>query len=139
MRSIEIRHYTKNGIKLVDVELGNADKFVTLHEQDLDELLSLGATLPWKWRQEMAWFRNDYKDVNVARTLLNLDAGKAVRYRNSHSLDLTRGNLLVVNCMSKYNSRALLKKPRYNRPPRCAVRHVYLDEQANEPEIKEDN
>jgi hypothetical protein len=77
----------------------------------------------------MVWCRNNYKDVNIARLLLNLDAGKVVRYRNGNGLDLTRGNLLVVNCMSKYRTRALMK--RGNPKQRCEIKHIYEEEKVS--------
>jgi hypothetical protein len=48
MKAIEVKHFIKDGIKVVSVDLGNVDKSVILHEQDLQELLNLGASIPWK-------------------------------------------------------------------------------------------
>lgn len=74
MMKLDIVHSLDDkGFEIVSIPLSNTRHSAVMYAQDLDELLNLGVTFPWLYRQAQVCFRNNDKPLSLARVLI--DAG----------------------------------------------------------------
>jgi hypothetical protein len=98
MRVLEIIHYSDDqGNKLCSVPLTNSDLKVTLHEDDLDLLLSMKLPLIWKLSQkQVTLIGRKTKESYIARRLLKCGPKDRIRYKDGDGCNLRRENLLLT-------------------------------------------
>jgi hypothetical protein len=108
--TITIKHFEKDGVKLVQVPLRGTDKFITMNEEDFDWLLFVGAHPIFKLKQNTVFITCKRKQIPVGRLLANCGRGENVRYLNSDVTDLRASNLLKLPGMALYDARAFIHK-----------------------------
>jgi hypothetical protein len=74
--------------------LSNSHLRVRLHEKDYRDLEDLGAGLPWKLVQGQIVVRNNNKNLNVARLIVDAGKGIKVWFADRDTTNLRKSNLI---------------------------------------------
>lgn len=94
---IKIVHSTdRKQVDIVKVSLSNSKSYVTMYENDFNELMDLGLTPRWRLAEDGTPIVSVLagKAIAVARVLLDARKEK-VRYLNGKKTDLRRDNLIL--------------------------------------------
>jgi hypothetical protein len=111
MDTIEIAHsFDEKGYEIVTVPLSNSKHTVKLYAADLNEIIGLGVTFPWLYKQSQVIFRSDGRSVSIARMIVDADIGQVVSFLDGDVCNLTRPNLVRVPGNSKYRARGLIRE-----------------------------
>jgi hypothetical protein len=112
LKTIQIKHWADDaGHKLVTIPCGK-DTSCVMDEDGLEELLALGVTPKFIFKDNVVALRMRQKQVGIPRLLCDCNAGQHIRYLDANPLNLRKSNLLRINGGSRYNARAqLLKRP----------------------------
>jgi hypothetical protein len=103
-----------NGERIVVVPLSNSHLNAKVIEKDYNELDSLGAGLPWKLVQGQIVVRNNNKNLNVARLIVDAGAGVKVWFIDGDTLNLCRSNLIKTSGNGLHRTREQLEDPAYS-------------------------
>jgi hypothetical protein len=122
MRTVKVRHYSLDGLKLVDITLRDGE-VCTLEQADFEELLKSGTPAAWKMFLNNVAVSLNKKNVQIARLLLDPDTGRSIRYLDGNPLNLRKDNLIVTNGRSRFRDRKLL--PHKYTGKRVKLSHVY--------------
>jgi hypothetical protein len=107
----EILHRTdQGGARIVEVPLSNSLLKAKLYEKDYAELVALGAGLPWKYTQDQVVVRNNNKNINVARLIMDADKGTKISFADGNTRNLCRSNLIRIAGSAKYRAKDQLAR-----------------------------
>lgn len=94
-----------SGEKIVVVPLSNSYLKAKLYEKDFAELVEFGAGLPWKFTQGQVVVRNNNKNVNVGRLIVDADKGAKISFVDGNPVNLCKSNLIRIAGSAKYRAR----------------------------------
>jgi hypothetical protein len=80
-------------------------KFVTLYEDDLEELIRLGINMQWKYGNGNVWSQNNGRKVSVARLILDAGTSEQIWFLDRDPLNLLRENMIIGPGNGRYRAR----------------------------------
>jgi hypothetical protein len=117
MTTYEVPHAFEDGRKIVFVPVTNLKQKVKLWETDFNELLRLGANLPWRLVQGTVYVRNKNRLTSIARLIVDADKGQQVSLLDGDACNLLRSNLVRIAGNSRYRARDMIDHQfKYNVP-----------------------
>lgn len=131
MNIYEIQHGYEDGRRVVYVQLSNSKKKARLYERDFNELISIGAGLPWKLLQGIVVVRNNGRNVSVARLIADADKGQNIIFKDDNPANLVIGNLLKTPGNAKFRARDQIVKSYKHNAPELKYTPIYLREGFN--------
>jgi hypothetical protein len=108
MTTYEVIHAYEDGRKIVIVPLSNSKRKVKLWETDFNELMRLGAGLPWRLVQGTVYVRNKNHLTAIARLIVDADKGQQVSLLDGDACNLLRSNLVRIAGNSRYRAREMI-------------------------------
>jgi len=103
-----VRIIHDNGICRVPIA-NFPDKYVSLYEEDLEELLALGIDMHWKFSNGNVWVGSGNKRIAVARLICDADVGQQVFFLDRNPFNMLRENLVLAPGRAKYRARHKLE------------------------------
>jgi hypothetical protein len=80
-------------------------KFVTLYQDDLEALISLGVNMQWKYANGTVWTQSGGKRISVARLIRDAGIGEQVFFIDRDPLNMLRENLVLAPGRGRYRAR----------------------------------
>jgi hypothetical protein len=108
MTTFEVAHAFEDGRKIVFVPVTNSKQKVKLWETDFNELVRLGAGLPWRLVQGTVYVRNKNRLTSIARLIVDADKGQQVSLLDGDACNLLRSNLVRIAGNSRYRARDMV-------------------------------
>jgi hypothetical protein len=102
MATIKIIH--EDGICRVPV-YHYPNKFVTLYEDDLEELITLGIDMQWRYNNGLVWAKSNGRKISVARLICDAGVGEQVLFLDRDPLNMLRENMITAPGPGKYRAR----------------------------------
>jgi len=121
MQTIKIIH--EDGICRVPIDR-HPDKFATLSDEDLDELIRLDVDLQWRLVNGNVCTRSDGKNVSIARLICDTGAKEVVLFVDKDHLNLLRENMVIAPGSAKFKARDQIEPTyKFSSGPRLSVEH----------------
>jgi hypothetical protein len=131
MTTHEVMHAYEDGRKIVIVPLSNSKRKVKLWETDFNELVRLGAGLPWRLVQGTVYVRNKNRLTAIARLIVDVDKGQQVSLLDGNACNLLRSNLVRIAGNSRYRARDMIDHQFKQNVPNIIHRQQYEREGLN--------
>jgi hypothetical protein len=81
------------------------NQFVTLYEDDLEELFELGVDMNWKFSNGTVWSQSGAKRISVARLICDAGENMSVLFVDRNPFNMLRENLVLAPGRAKYRAR----------------------------------
>ncbi|MFI5420598.1 MAG: hypothetical protein ACHQ1H_06485 [Nitrososphaerales archaeon] len=131
MTSYEVIHAFEDGRKIAIVPLSNSKLKAKLLETDFNELMKIGAVLPWRLVQGTVYVRNKSHLISIARLIIDADKGQQVSLLDGDPCNLLRSNLVRIAGNSRYRARDMIDHQFKHNVPNIIHRQRYEREGLN--------
>jgi hypothetical protein len=121
-----IKITSPEGASVLILPLSNSQLTVKIFEADYKELQNLGAGLPWKLVQGQIVVRNNRKNLNVSRLILDAGEGTKVWFADGDTLNLCRTNLVLTAGNGVHRTRDALEDATYSNFRKKRVHGEYV-------------
>jgi hypothetical protein len=87
------------------VPIANFPGYATLYQEDLEELLTLGVSMEWKFSNGTVWAGSGKKRVSVARLIADAGERQSVMFIDRNPFNMLRENMALSEGRAKYRAR----------------------------------